>query len=164
MKTIAIVLTKYNDPLSKLTYVLTGFGYTHASLALDESCNEMYSFNFKGFCVETYEKHKRRGVTHSRTYQIRVSDAAYARLQSRIRHFVEHKPEYSYTKLGVVLSFLHIPCKLKKRYFCSQFVAETLLQTGAFRLRKAPSLYMPNHFCRELAHSVQLQRIQYNPV
>ena len=49
MKTIAIVLTRYRDPLSQVVYFLNGGCFTHVSLSLDEDMATMYSFNFKGF-------------------------------------------------------------------------------------------------------------------
>lgn len=164
MKTIRVILTKYSDPLSSLLYVLSGFGYTHASISLGETEEQMYSFNFKGFCVETLAKHRRRGVKKSMSIQLSVTDAAYRRMEGRIRHFERHREEYFYTKLGVLLSFLRIPFRREKHYFCSQFVAEMLSHSGAVQLEKHASLYLPNHFRRELAAASQLRGIQYNPV
>lgn len=164
MKTIRVVLTKYSDPLSILVYLLSGCGYTHASIALGGEEGLMYSFNFKGFCVETLAKHRRRGVKKSMSIQLDVSEAAYSRMEGRIRHMESHREEYCYTKLGVLLSFLHIPFKWEKHYFCSQFVAEMLSSSGAVRLRKHASLYLPNHFTRELTAASELRGIQYNPV
>ena len=164
MKNIKVVLTKYSDLTANVLYLLTGFGYTHVSLALDGDDAEMYSFNYKGFCVETAAKHRRRGVRQSKCYHLKISDRAHDRLKKRVEHFIAHREEYSYTKFGVVCCVLGIPFRRNKRYFCSQFVAEMLSQTGAIRLRKKPSLYLPNHFCRELAQCAQLLRIQYNPI
>lgn len=164
MRMITVVLTKYSDTMSTVLYYLTGSGYTHASIALDEDSDKMYSFNFKGFCEETIDKHRRRGVKKSLIFHLQVTDAAHKRLRSLIRHFMDHRSEYSYTRLGVVMSFLRIPFERKGCYFCSQFVAQMLKEAGAVRLAKAPSLYLPNHFCRELSRCAQLRRIEYNPI
>lgn len=162
MKTISIVLTKYTDLLSRFVYLISGGGYTHVSLSLDEDMATMYSFNFKGFAHESAAKFKRHGVSRAKSYQLQVSDRAYERLAQRIRQFEEHRQDYRYSKLGVVCCFFRIPYHAEKRYFCSQFVAESLLSAKAVRLRKKPALYLPNHLMRELSSSLQLHRVQYN--
>ncbi|MBQ8617736.1 MAG: hypothetical protein IJ418_09550 [Clostridia bacterium] len=164
MKTITIVLTKYSDLLSNFIYLMSGGGYTHVSLSLSDEEDLMYSFNFKGFCIENLEKHRRRGVTKSMCYQLQVSEDAYAKLTRSIQHFIDHREEFCYTRLGAILCFLRIPFKWKGHYFCSQFVAEVLTRAGAIRLKMAPSLYLPNHLKNELAYSWQLRNVQYNPV
>lgn len=164
MKSITIVLTKYTDLLSDFLYLMSGGGYTHVSLSLDDAAETMYSFNFKGFCIENLEKHRRRGVTKSLCYRLQVSDAAYEKLSEYVQGFIDNREDYRYTKMGVILCFLRIPIKWKDHYFCSQFVAEALSRTGAIKLRMRPSLYLPNHLSRELANSWQVQQIQLNPV
>lgn len=164
MKTIAIVLTRYTDWLSKLTMLFGGGGYTHVALSLDEKMETMYSFNFKGFSHETMAKYKRHGVRKSRSYLLQVSDAAYEQLLLRIRRFEKHRARYRYSKLGVFLCYFRIPFQRKGKYFCSQFVAEALSQTGAVLLKKKPSLYLPNNLMREIARSLQMTRVCLNPV
>lgn len=164
MKTIKIVLTKYSDLLSNFLYVTSGFGYTHASIGFGTDEGEFYSFGYRGFCTDTIEKYKRRGVTKSICYQLQVPDSVYRKLHALIEQFHAHRTEFCYTKMGVFFCMLRIPFKREKHYFCSQFVAEMLEKSGAFQLRKTPSLYLPNHFCRELERSSQVQAIQYNVV
>ena len=62
MKQICILLTKYSDWISSLVYYIGGQGYTHSSIALGDQPTQFYSFNYRGFAVETTEKHRRRGV------------------------------------------------------------------------------------------------------
>lgn len=164
MKTIAIVLTKYPDTFSNLLYLMNGGGYTHVSLSLDDAAETMYSFNFKGFCIESVEKHRRHGVAKSLCYCLQVSDAVYEKLSEYVQEFIDNREDYRYTRMGVILCFLRIPFKWKDHYFCSQFVAEALSRTGAIKLRMRPSLYLPNHLSRELASSWQVQQIQPNPI
>ena len=164
MKTITIFLTKYSDMLSNFIYIMSGGWYTHVSLALNDIDEPMYSFNFKGFCVETIEKHRRRGVTKSMSYRLSVTDNAYDRLKLHIHRFIEHQDEFSYTKFGAIMCFLRIPFKWNGHYFCSQFVAEALKSTDAIALKKPSCLYLPNHLKNELERSKQLKLITYNPV
>lgn len=161
MRTIAIVLTRYKDPLSRLVYALNGGGFTHVSLSLDEELETMYSFNLKGFAVESAQRFRRQGVTQGKCYRLRISDAAYARLARHIEAFVQNRKRYRYSLVGVWCCFFGIPLQQKGRYFCSQFVAECLLRARAVPLRRLPSLYLPNNLMREMNRSLQLQRVQY---
>lgn len=150
MKKVSILLTKYSDRFSWLIYYLTGRGYTHASLGLEEDDSRFYSFNFKGFCVETMEKHRRRGVDKSICYEIEVADETYRYLRKAIDVFEQNRQEYRYTRTGVLFAVFRRPFVKDKCYFCSQFVAELLARSGAIPLAKAASLYLPNHLPEEL--------------
>lgn len=152
MKQIFILLTKYADYISTLVYYLGGRGYTHSSIALEEDPTRYYSFNYKGFAVETLEKHKKRGVRRSRLYQLQVSDEVYEKIRKQIQHFCENRDDYSYTKLGLFCCMLHLPLHWKQHYFCSQFVAELLTNSGALLLPKSPCCYLPNHFIQLMEH------------
>lgn len=161
MKTIAIVLTRYADPLSQLVYLLNGGGFTHVSLALDEEMQTMYSFNFKGFATESAERFRRHGIRQTKSYQLRISDRAHQRLTQYVAGFEQHRSDYRYSLLGVLCCYFHIPYRTERRYFCSQFVAEALLAARAVSLRKNPVLYLPNQLMREMSRSLQLHRVQY---
>lgn len=162
MKEITVLLTRYSDRISSFVYHVAGHGYTHASLGLGGEV--YYSFNYWGFCEETLEKHRRRGVEQSLSCVLEVSDQAYQDIQARIETFQRRRAEYRYTRLGVVCCLLRIPFLWRRHYFCSQFVAEVLKQSAAFPLARRAQLYLPNHLCRELLASSQLVRLQRNPV
>lgn len=164
MKKVTVLLTTYSDWVSKLVGICSGRGYMHASIGLEDEPNTFYSFNYRGFCVETLEKHRRRGVRQSVGYELSVSDAAYESLHRQVDGFKSHTSDFEYTRLGVVFCLLGIPFRWKRHYFCSQFVAEMLKKSEAFHLRKSAELYMPNAFCKELCGSRQLLNICPNPV
>ena len=149
MKTIFILLTKYSDWRSNLLYYFTGFGYTHASIGLDdEDC--YYSFNYRGFAIETMEKHREKGVKKSLRFRIQVSEETYKNLKQRIFEFKDNQSLYQYDRKAVALAFLRIPYQRKNRYFCSQFVAELLVQSKALKLRRNTNVYLPNQLLSEL--------------
>lgn len=164
-KTVTVLLTKYSDWISSVLYYIGGKGYTHASISLEEEQNGCYySFNYKGFCVETIDRHRHRGVSSSMTYELTVSLDAFERMKERLKFFIEHKEALDYTRLGVFFCFFQIPFRWKQHYFCSQFVAEMLKCSEEIALKKPTALYLPNHFISELQHSPCLARVQYNVV
>lgn len=146
MKEIKILLTRYSDTISNIIYYLTSRGYTHASIALEDEPDKFYSFNYKGFAIETLEKHKKRGVQKSRCYTISIPDDAYYFIRGKIDYFIKTKEIWRYSSFGAFCCVLHIPFHLKNHYFCSQFVAELLKQSGAVRFKRPACLFLPNHF------------------
>lgn len=161
MKTISILLVKYHDPISFILHHIARHGYTHASLGLDEETAHFYSFNLKGFCIETAEKHRRRGLHTSVCYQLEVSDEHYEAIRARIDLFQAQRADYHYSRLGVLFAILGIPLVRKKKYMCSEFVAELLISSGTLPLRKRAGAYLPNQLCRELECFPTLAGVSY---
>lgn len=164
MRQISVLLTKYSDWISTLVYHIGGRGFTHSSIALEEDEHTYYSFNYRGFAVETVEKHRRRGVKRSRRIQLQISDESYLQIKARIQEIQEHKSEYRYTRLGLLCCILHLPFRWKGHYFCSQFVAEMLAESGAVPLKHRPCLYLPNQFAAELPNLPACREILCNVV
>lgn len=161
MKTVTVLLTKYSDCISGIIYYIGGRGYTHSSLALEGEEN-FYSFNYHGFCIETLDKHKRRGVDKYLIYELQISEENYNRIKERIEEIRDNREEYSYTRIGLALAVFKIPFKRNKRYFCSQFVAELLKECGDIPLRRNTNTYLPNHFYSELKDAYYLKSSYQN--
>ena len=157
MKIVTIALTKYSDFLGRLIRGIDGSGFSHASISIDENDEIFYSFNYKGFVIEKPKKYwPKKKVSGTVYIRIPVNEVVYDKLKQELEFFVEHRNQFTYTKLGVVLCVLRIPHRFKKRYFCSQFVAEMLKKSGVVKLNKSVSLYLPNHFKKlgEFKHEV----------
>lgn len=58
-RVITVLLTRYRSIFANFIYWISGRGYTHASLGLDENDGCYYSFNFKGFKIEHPENGKK---------------------------------------------------------------------------------------------------------
>lgn len=83
-------------------------------------------------------------------------------IEKMIHQMEQDSSQYHYSRLGVFLCILHIPFKMRQRYFCSQFVMEMLSLTGSVSLRKKPCLYLPNHLPEELQRQKCLMQVNYN--
>lgn len=162
-KVITVLLTRYYNTFSNFIYWISGRGFTHASLALDDSNECFYSFNFKGFCREHPKKHKRRRGK-SVSYGLEISQECYKKILDRIEDMERKKEEWNYSRIGLVLCLLHIPHRIEKHYFCSQFVAEMLKLSENVSLKKSASLYLPNQLTLELESQSCLKTIIYNPI
>ena len=162
-KTIAVLLTRQYSAFANFIYYISGKGYTHVAIALDEENEYYYSFNFKGFRRE-YPKKQRRKNVRSVCYKLEVSPEDYGRMSGKLKEMEQERERFHYTRLGVICCMFHIPLRIKDCYFCSQFVAEMLSMSETVALQKRASLYLPNHLCKELERQDSLCEIVYNPV
>ena len=153
-KEIIIRLSNDRSFFSSLTY-LTGLGGpTHAAIGLDEADEYVYSFNTRGFKKEYLVPRKKRKI-RAISYRLQVSDRSYKLLKERILSMYEDRSSYSYSGLGVALCLMHIPFRFRfeKKYFCSQFVAEILTESGCFNIAKSPELCFPKRIEKEIKNS-----------
>lgn len=163
MKTIRVLLTKYGDRTSKFIYLCSGLkGFTHASLSLEDKPEEYYSFNRRGFCIETAEKCLRHGVEKSLCYEMEVTEEVFQALRRRIEIMRRNRERYSYSVLSMFMALLRIPYQRKQRYVCSTFVAEMLHRSGAMKFHRQPSIIVPNDFPALLQEKMQLKGIITN--
>ena len=160
-RTITILFSRYTDITSKFIYLISGRGYTHVSISLDENNEYFYSFNKKGFRKEYPKKHLR--LVKSVSYKIQVSEEEYNNIKTKIEEFNSMKDSLKYSLFGVLFCFLHIKFKFKNKYFCSQFVAEILEEIEDFHLGKDHSLYFPNDLYLLVQNFLPIKEINYNP-
>lgn len=158
MKNIFILFTQYKDWFAQFLSVIHHHRYSHVSLSLNYECGVFYSFNVKGFCSETLDKHRKHGVTQSALYQLQVSDDIYDKITGEIKETLNNKSDMKYSFLGVALNLLHIPFHWKNHYFCSEYIAALLKKSGAVRLCKPPSLYLPEQLRMELDKAFVVNR------
>lgn len=162
-KVITVLFTRYHDIFATMIYLISGRGYTHASISLNEDNAFFYSFNFNGFRKEFPNKHKNRSKK-SLGIKLEIPVESYALLCEKITDMENKKEQLNYSKLGVMFSVFRIPVKFKNKYFCSHFVAELLQLCDCIHLKKQASLYLPNHLPKELLGQNCLKEIIMNPI
>ena len=145
-----ILLTRFPGKTAMAIHAMTGCYYTHSSIGLEEDMNTFYSVVGKGLIVEKITRYVRpdRDPFPCQLYELEVSEKVYQTVKVLLEESVQNKSRYHYSKLGVVLCLLRIPFKRQYHYFCSQFVAETLMIAQAARLKKDSTLYYPGDFQR----------------
>jgi hypothetical protein len=151
-KKIFLLMTSLPDVLSKAAQKVMNYRYNHVSLGFEEDMNTYYTFTYKGFTVEDIVRRASkpgREPFPCELYEIEVPTHVYQDMQQRVRDFVSNPHRYRYTKLGAALRvFLNIPTHQERAYYCSQFVAEILKNSGAARLDKWAPYYLPPHFLK----------------
>ena len=151
-KSIFILLTAQPDLMSRFIRFITWGKYTHASIGLEDNFNSFFSFVTKGgFYLErpTKSKKAKKMARKCALYRLDVTEQIYEKIKQRIEDFQLHGKQYRYSYIGVLLCLLRIPHYRKNSYFCSQFVSELLTISGAAKLKKKPSVYLPDDFRRE---------------
>lgn len=136
---IFILISRFSDNGTRVIEPLIGCYYPHTSIGLEEDLNTFYSFVTKGFIVEEITRYVKseREPYPCRLYELEVSEIVYNNIKDILENFVRNKSIWRYTKLGIVLGLLHIPYKRDRySYFCSQFVADVLQNSGAVKLKK----------------------------
>ncbi|MCR5207748.1 MAG: hypothetical protein K6C14_04640 [Eubacterium sp.] len=147
---VTILLSRYNDPFSRFIKLMSRCDFTHASICVDEDEETFYSFNLKGFVEEHWKNKRSKHLMPDRKYiRFYVSEEVHEKLRRDIEAFRERKSELSYSAVGTILSLFKIPSAFKNRYFCSRFIAEILHSSGAYKIKRNASLYLPVHFYNE---------------
>lgn len=159
---IYILVTRSRTCFSRLIHLATAAPYTHVSIGLDGLNGDFYSFGRKYTQLLLPAGLVREGIAAGRTrairyqlYRLRVSREAYDRVRERLGTMYRRRACYRFNILGALATFFNIPLRRQGRYFCSQFVAETLQYCGALEFEKDVALVRPVDFC----HIEELQLV-----
>lgn len=147
-KRVFILMIRYPGAFADAMVRYTDYGYTHATIGLEEDLNTFYSFMHKGFVVEKVNRYLKPGRDPfpCALYEIEVSRKVYRRVKKLLNAYTARKRFLRYTHFSLICCFLHIPWKLPNRYFCSQFVAEVLQRGNVVRLSKNSAICLPRDF------------------
>lgn len=169
-RTVYILLTRSQTWFSRLIGLATAGEFTHASIGLEGPTGRFYSFARKhprtALPAGLVEERAGRGFFSLHPgipcalYALEVSSESYATLERLVAGMYAHRREYRYNLLGALACFFHLGLRRQRHYFCSQFVAEALVQAGAAKLDKPAALVRPMDLCR----LERLRRVADGPV
>ena len=135
-KEIYIVVSQTGTILSRILKLITGSKYNHASISVDESLSTMYSFGrlnaynplWGGFVKESpfFGTFKRFHKTKVVVLSLSVTEEQYSQLNQFLQYMYEHKRDYHYNYLGLLLAWFRIAYTEKNSYYCSEFVRAML--------------------------------------
>ncbi len=161
-KKVYVLLTDTGTVLTRLIKLYTKSDLNHASIAFDEELEELYSFGRKhktnpfigGFvkeniCSGLFKKAK------CAVYSCSVTEFEYYQLRRNVKNIEKHQQDYKYNLLGLFGILLNIEIDRKNAYFCSQFVATLLDQSGICIFDKPLTLVSP----KDLQEAKQLHLV-----
>lgn len=155
-KTIYIVLTDSGTWFSRTIKIFTNAPYNHASIALDPQLGTLYSFGRKslrfplnaGFVKERPNGglfEKKQG-TRCVVFALPVDDRAYERAARILERFERDADRYTYNFWGLFNFLLPLRIQRRSAYFCSEFVATVLKDSGVEAIPKPPYATAPHDF------------------
>lgn len=154
---VFVLLSQTGTRVARFIRMFTKKPYSHASVALDLSLEEIYSF------CRTY-RHLPLPATFNREevgkgtfglfvtipceiYAIALTESSKREFLRYLEHFKQCRSHYSYNLLGLCTTYFHIRWTRRNKMHCSEFVARLLEFTGV-TLEKQPSLYTPDDLRR----------------
>lgn len=151
---IYILTSKSNTCFSRLIHMATSAPYTHVSIGLDGLDGDFYSFGRKYRRLMLPAGLVKEGVSRGgpveinyQMYRLQVSERTYRQLQERLGKMYGQRRQYRYNLLGAFAAYFNYPLRRQSYYFCSQFVAELLEESGAMAFDKNSALVRPIDFC-----------------
>ncbi|WP_066186006.1 MULTISPECIES: hypothetical protein [Gracilibacillus] len=149
-KHIYLLFTNTGTLFTKAINLYTKADYNHASIALDLSLKEMYSFGrknprnpfFGGFVKEKAQEEIFQKADCS-IYACAINPNQEKRLKEALSFFMNRKEIYHYNLLGLFGVLLNLPIQRKNAYFCSQFVAYILAEAAIVSFDKPLELVTP---------------------
>ena len=155
-KSAYVMITQTGTKFSRVLQLFTHAPYNHASIALDENLESLYSFArqnlyipiFAGFVKEDINKgvYKLHDNTLCKIYRISISEKQYLSLQKSIEEFEKNEDKYGYNFVGLLTMLFNIPYHREHHYVCSQFVAYLLHDSISINFKKHYSLIRPQDF------------------
>lgn len=146
------MLTDTNTILSKTIKLYTKATYNHASIALEPTLLKPYSFGrkyahnpFSGGYVEEDLSRYYFLRAQCTIYSCEISEQHYENLVEVLSFYNETKSIYRYNLVGLVTLALNIDFDRKDAFFCSQFVASVLSESGIYKFEKEPHFVTPQN-------------------
>lgn len=163
-RSIEVLLSRDETVFSWMTYYMDGGGLTHASITLDADAEFYYSFNMKGFKREYKTSLKRRPRDMVR-FKLSVTEEQYQSLKELIGEMEADRGKYKYDRVGVMMRLLKLPHSGENDnlYYCSEFVAEMLDESGIIKMKELPGRMTPNDIGLVLGSSDKLESITVEP-
>lgn len=153
---IYILLVRTGSIFSRVIHTATKEEYTHVSVGMLSDCTEFYSFARRytrsplpaGFVKESIDSGMmaKSAEAPCALYRLTVPASSYRSMRRKFKKMLRSKKDFGYNLIGTFFCFFGIAYKRENKYFCSQFVAETLKEVGAIELTKLPELYHPADF------------------
>lgn len=149
-KTIYLLFLDTGTLLTKTINLFTKSTLNHASIALDQSLSQVYSFGRKkptnpfigGFVKENLQSPFFKKAKCA-VYRMQINELEYQFLQQRINQMETQKHVYRYNTLGLFGVMLNKEWSRENAYFCSQFVATMLEDCGVCQYNKPLGLIRP---------------------
>ncbi|MBY7142127.1 hypothetical protein KFZ56_03280 [Virgibacillus sp. NKC19-3] len=149
-KKVYILLTDTGTLFTKMIKLYTRKPYNHASIAIDPNFSEVYSFGRKNpknpFIGGFVKEDTQAGLLEQARcviYGCTVSETQIQKANDYLQKIEKQKHNYRYNLLGLFAIAFKKQSKRENAFFCSQFVATVLKESGIIDFEKDLSLVTP---------------------
>ncbi|GIN84748.1 hypothetical protein J6TS2_11340 [Heyndrickxia sporothermodurans] len=148
---VYLLLTDTGTIFTRMIRLFTQEPLNHASLALDDQLFEVFSFGRKNmrnpFIGGFIKENIRSGLFKQAScaiYCCTVSEIQYQKMRKKIKQMEMNKQKYRYNLLGLIGILFNIEIERKNAFFCSQFVASILNESGVIFMNKPIAFVTPH--------------------
>ncbi len=155
-KKVYIVLTQTGTILSKIIKACTGAEYQHASISLNESLTQMYSFGrifasnpfYGGYVKESpnYGTFKRFYKTKALVLEFNIDESSYLKMKNYLEEMYLKRKEFSYNYLGLIGALFKKKRAKPNKFYCSEFVNYIFLKYKVYDGKILPDIVKPIDF------------------
>lgn len=152
---VYLVLTATSSLLSKTIKLYTKASYNHASIALTPDLDDLSSFGrkemqnpFIGGFVKEDISHEFFLNARCTIYSCRISFDEYLKIKQELNYFHQNKEQLRYNLLGLIALAVKIDYQRTNAFFCSEFIATVLENSGIYHFNKKPHMITPQDLQR----------------
>ncbi|PLR91967.1 hypothetical protein [Bacillus sp. T33-2] len=150
-KKVYVLLTDTGTMFTRMIKLCTRKPFNHASIGFDTELAEVYSFGRKtprnpfigGFVKENVKSGLFIGAGCA-IYSCTLSECQYKKMYQKVKKLEEQKLQLKYNFLGLIAVLLKLKFHRKNAFFCSQFVATILHESGLPLVHKPLCLVTPH--------------------
>lgn len=148
---VYVVLTRNETAFGKAIRAVTGAYYNHASVTLDTSLTNIFSFNADpvngGFILEDITKGNFKSMADSGSeyalYVTFLAEDSAKKMEDSLTEMLMKANEYTYSMKGVFRYMLNLTTDDENSMFCSEFVGRLLKAADETLVDKHPSKIAP---------------------
>jgi len=153
---IYILASQTGTILSKIIQRITKETYSHVSISLDSSLEKTYSFGrifprnpvYGGFVKESpyHGVFKLFKDTKIKLIRVDVAEETYNKAKKILEEMYQQRKEYGYNYIGLITAFWDKSHPSEKRFYCSEFVRDILVNTDILKPELFREVAKPNDF------------------
>ncbi len=155
-KKLYILLSQTGTVPSRVLKIITHAKYNHVSLSLSSDLTKMYSFGRRylyfpipgGFVAESRERGVFKRYPHAdiAVLELEIGEETYQKIAKKVEEMYAEKGAYRYNLIGLGLAAFKIVYRKDRRYYCSEFVRDILVECGVAKAEQFERIVQPMHF------------------
>lgn len=152
-ESIYFILTNTKTDLGKIIQKVLEVDYNHISISFEDNFNEVYGFgsnldeNQMGFIIERFDAGAYRDNDGEyMTLEMKITPSEKKKIKNNLQFYIKNRKSLKFNKIGLVTNAIGVPFNPGDAFFCSQFIAKLLEDSGIKLFDKTYGLVRPSDF------------------